>query len=60
MKEPKHKAPRLPGPRHLSRLRLSMVVRMLELESADLGDDGETHEWFAAREARMLELGARS
>ena len=42
MKEPKHKAPRLPGPRHLSRLRLSMVVRMLELESADLGDDGET------------------
>lgn len=60
MREPRHRAPRLPGPRHLGRLRLSMVVRMLEFERADLGDDGGTHEWFVAREARQLELGTRS
>jgi hypothetical protein len=60
MKEPKHKMPRLPGPRHLSRLKLSMVVRMLDFERADLGDDGVEHEWWRAREARSLELGARS
>lgn len=60
MKEPKHRMPRLVGPRHLARLRLSTVVQMLELGRAELGDDGERHEWFEARQARVLELGARS
>jgi hypothetical protein len=60
MKEPKHRMPRLRGPRHLARLRLSTVVRLLEFERAELGAEAETHEWFEAREARMLELGARS
>ena len=58
MKEPKHRTPRLPGPRHLARLRLSMVVRALEFERADLGEDGEQHDWWKAREARALEVGA--
>jgi hypothetical protein len=59
MKEPKHKMPRLPGPRHLARWRLSAVVRMLDFERADLGADAEQHEWWQAREARALEMGAR-
>jgi hypothetical protein len=60
IKEPKHRMPRPRGPRHLSRLRLSAVVRALEFSRAEIGDDGYEHEWFEAREARMLELGARS
>ncbi len=59
MKEPKHRTPRLPGPRHLARARLSMIVRLLEFSEADLGEDTEQHEWWQAREARALELGAR-
>ena len=59
MKEPKHRTPRLPGPRHLARARLSMIVRLLEFSDADLGEDTEQHEWWNAREARALEMGAR-
>lgn len=59
MRQPKHKAPRPPGPRHLARARLSTVVRLLEFSQADLGEDTESHEWWKAREARALEMGAR-
>jgi hypothetical protein len=61
-KEPKHRmSRRLPaGPRHLSRLRLSAVVRALEFSRAEIGDDGFEHEWFEAREQRVLELGAQA
>lgn len=56
---PKHKMPRLPGPRHLARMRLSMVVRLLDFEPADLSEDPEKDQWWLAREARALEVGAR-
>jgi hypothetical protein len=59
MKPPKHKMPRLPGPRHLARARLSMVVRLLEFEADDLSEDPEKDRWWLAREARALEVGAR-
>jgi hypothetical protein len=59
MKEPKHRTPSLPGPRHLARARLSMIVRLLEFSDADLGEDTDQHEWWSAREARALEMGAR-
>ena len=57
---PKHAVPRRPGPRHLSRLRLSRVVALLELDRADLGADDVEHDFWRAREERVLELGARS
>ncbi len=59
MSDPKHRASRPPGPRHLSRLRLSMVVRLLEFERAELGQDAEEHEWWHRREERLLLTGRR-
>ncbi len=59
MSDPKHRMPRTPGPRHPARLRLSFVVRMLELERAELGQDAEQHEWWRRREERLLLTGRR-
>jgi len=36
-----------------------MLVRALELERAELGSDGEQHEWWTRREARLAEVGGR-
>ena len=59
MPEPKHRAPRPPGPRHLTRLRLSLLVRMLEFERAELGEERQPHEWWSRREELLVATGRR-
>ena len=59
----KHKAPRPPGPRHLTRLRLSLLVKMLEFERTTVSTDEldviEPREWWTRREQLLIATGRR-
>ena len=58
----KHKAPRPPGPRHLTRLRLSLLVQMLEFERTNVTADErgiEPREWWTRREQLLIATGRR-